>query len=76
MVLHAGNAQRDAINVEVHKIGGGYHAGSTDQYVTLCPEHHREVEQHARYEPGCTMKSLASDLGRDERNATPSFLVF
>jgi hypothetical protein len=30
---------------KVHKIGGGYHAGSIDQYIALCPEHHREVER-------------------------------
>jgi hypothetical protein len=36
--------------LEVHKIGGGYHAGSIDNYIVLCPEHHRIIGRAERLE--------------------------
>lgn len=30
--------------LEIHKIGGGYHRGSANEYVSLCPSHHRAVQ--------------------------------
>jgi hypothetical protein len=36
--------------LEVHKIGGGYHGGSIDQYIALCPEHHRVIQKAEKLE--------------------------
>jgi 5-methylcytosine-specific restriction endonuclease McrA len=30
--------------LEIHRIGGGHHRGTSNEYVALCPTHHRAVQ--------------------------------
>ncbi len=53
-------------HLHIHRLDGGYHDGNVDAYITLCPEHHRQVEKHSARPSGT----------RSESKPDASFLVF
>jgi hypothetical protein len=55
--------------LEVHKIGGGYHAGTIDQYIALCPEHHRIIGRAERLEAELNATVRPRDHRRDDVHA-------
>jgi hypothetical protein len=48
----------ETYRLEVHKIGGGFHGGTIDSYVTLCTRHHREVEARSAAEKRAEQRPL------------------